>query len=336
MRLLAGKQGFLRLTAVASSALMVTLIATEGLGQAHERVVRNSQVKAPVVGDRGLPTPPPAGKGPVVQTGKVTHVADGDTLDVDIYGDGTSRPKRVRVTGINTMELTTYARDSSRLRGECHGVEATKRARQLLLGKEVRLTAREMSSKSGERLRRAVAFQDGGQWRDFGSIMLDEGHANWLSNGTEYTWNQYYAALAKRSASRGIGIWNTSACGAGPSAGARLKVRVNWDAPGNDRANKNGEYFAITNEGSASVSLGGWWVRDGVPYRRFTFPARTSLAPGQTLYVHVGSGTNSGNRFYWGQSGSVFDNANGAPKHEGDGGYLFDPQGDLRAWHQYS
>ena len=40
--------------------------------------------------------------------GKVTFIADGDTINVDIDGDGTHTPKRIRITGIQAMEQTTY------------------------------------------------------------------------------------------------------------------------------------------------------------------------------------------------------------------------------------
>ena len=41
------------------------------------------------------------------------------------------------------------------------------------------------------------------------------------------------------------------------------------------------------------------------------------------------------NRFYWFQRSSVFENARDDGFHTGDGGYLFDPHGDLRAHSMY-
>jgi hypothetical protein len=50
-----------------------------------------------------------------------------------------------------------------------------------------------------------------------------------------------------------------------------------------------------------------------------------------TLYV--GRGANTATSFFWGYRKAVFDNedSHGA----GDGAYLFDPEGDLRAWMIY-
>ena len=270
----------------------------------------------------------------VVATGRVTFVADGDTVDVDLDGDGTAVPVRVRVTGIQAMELSVYSRHLDRIRGECHGVEATKRMYALVFGKPVRLTSRSASSRSGTRLRRSVAVELDGTWRDVGQILVSEGHALWMSRADEYDYNRDYAARAVQAASAGIGIWDRDFCGSGPDQGAPLTVRANWDAPGYDSQNVNGEYIQVTNAGPTAVPISGWWVRDS-HLRRFTFPTGTVVPARGSIYVHAGSGTSSATRFYWGQAGPVFENVTGSPTYEGDGAYLFDPQGDLRAWHQY-
>jgi hypothetical protein len=58
--------------------------------------------------------------------------------------------------------------------------------------------------------------------------------------------------------------------------------------------------------------------------RRFTFPRGTVVPPGATVTVHVGTGPSSGLTFHWGLRETIFQNI-------GDGAYLFDPDGDLRA-----
>ena len=65
-------------------------------------------------------------------TGKVTLIADGDTIDVDIAGDGTGAARRVRMTGYNATELFRYSNYPNRRRGECHGVSAANRLQQLI------------------------------------------------------------------------------------------------------------------------------------------------------------------------------------------------------------
>jgi endonuclease YncB( thermonuclease family) len=271
--------------------------------------------------------------------GRVVHVADGDTLDVDVWGDGTSRPIRVRLTGINAMELTRYANDPQKWRGECHAVAAARRLYSLVYGKTVRLTAQDARSRSGQRYRRRVWVYSGGAWRDVALILLAEGHGLFLPNATEYAPNKAAAAAAEYAAHRGRGLWDTGACGVGPAQAADLRVRVAWDAPGNDAANVNGEYIQVSNHSPYTVDLSGWWVRDSAArgYRQhgFVFPVGTRLGGGAAIYVHPGYGTNTATHLYWRIGSPIFENATGSPTYMGDGGYLFDPQGDLRAWQQY-
>jgi endonuclease YncB( thermonuclease family) len=56
-----------------------------------------------------LPFGQPAGPTCYFWTGDVTFVADGDTIDVDIHGDGNSTPAAIRFIGINAMGLRTYS-----------------------------------------------------------------------------------------------------------------------------------------------------------------------------------------------------------------------------------
>ena len=48
-----------------------------------------------------------------VVTGKVVSVGDGDTIDVDVAGDGAGLPWHVRITGLQAMELTRYSTSAS-------------------------------------------------------------------------------------------------------------------------------------------------------------------------------------------------------------------------------
>ena len=272
-----------------------------------------------------------------VWTGKVSFVADGDTLDVDLDGDGTRRPARVRITGIQAMELTRYTSYPSRRRGECHGLAAAARVERLLRAGRgrVRVTAQNPASRSGGRLRRSIAARIGGRWRDVGSALLAEGHALWLPNPVEYAWNATYHRLAAGAAAAGQRLWDPAACRPGPSAGADLAADVNWDADGNDFANVNGEWVEIANRSAFAAPVGGWTVRDSA-LRRFRLPAGTVVPAGGSIRVRVGSGTPTASTFYWGMREPVFENASADGRGIGDGAYLFDADGDLRAHATYA
>ena len=129
-------------------------------------------------------------------------------------------------------------------------------------------------------------------------------------------------------------MYHTDTRGVGPYQGAKLSVEVHYDADGADDQNVNGEWIRVGNASAQAVPIGGWWVRDS-GLRRYTFPAGTVVPAHAGVFVHVGSGTATATHKYWRLPTSIFVNATGRTGALGDGGYLFDPSGDLRAWTQY-
>ena len=268
----------------------------------------------------------------------VVKVSDGDTISADIDGASTAEPTRIRLTGVQAMELTRYAKKRGRV-GECLGVDATERLEELIeaSGNRVRLAAIDRASSSGKRLRRHVAVLQNGAWVDAGAVLLQEGLALWMASDTEWAWNSRYSRVAQDAAARKVGIWDGKSCGLdGLSAAANsLELKVKWNAGGDDGRNLNGEWVRITNTSRLSpVPLGGWWFRDS-NLRRFNFPEGAVLPAGGSLRVRVGVGQNDRNTYHWALSSPAFDNATNDRRQMGDGGYLFDPRGNLRAHVQY-
>jgi endonuclease YncB( thermonuclease family) len=266
-------------------------------------------------------------------TGKVTFVADADTIYVDVEGDGTRRGLPVRVTGVNAMEQTTYTSRASARRGECHSVEATNRLEQLLKPAKykVRLLAQDPASRSGKRLRRSIAVRSKGRWVDVGRTLVGEGHAIWLPNRREYAWNRDYSILQLRAQRAQQNLWDADACGFGPNEGQPTRLLVNWDADGDDSLDPNGEWVRITNLDPVNpLPLGGWWLRDSA-LRRLVFPDWAQVPPGGHVTIYDGIGDDTENEFYWGLRSAAFENVTRDERQMGDGAYLFDPQGDLRA-----
>ena len=280
----------------------------------------------------------PDGTGPDCRawTGRVTFVADGDTVDVNLRGDGTARPVRVRMVGIQAMEMTRYSRYRSRRRGDCHAVAATNRLEDVVRAarRRVRVLAQDPRSRARTRLRRLLQVRRGGRWADVAEILLREGHVLWDPGHAEWAMNGIHFRAAQQGAASGRRLYDPDTCRTGPSQSAPLRLRVNWDAAGNDHANPNGEWVRVRNDGGAAVAIGGWWIRDSA-FRRFTFPARASIPAGGAVTLYVGRGDRAGTTFHWGLSAPAFENVSGAPRHMGDGAYLFDPHGDLRAWDLY-
>jgi endonuclease YncB( thermonuclease family) len=265
----------------------------------------------------------------------VTFVGDGDTISVRLDNRRKDPPQRIRVTGIQAMEEHVYTTNVAQRRGECQAGEATARLEGLIRRSRnrVQLAAQSDASRSRGRPLRLVRVRIGGRWRDVGRILLDEGLVLPLAFKSEWALNATYSKLAQRAAEKRMGVWNSYYCGPGPEDLAYLRVWVNSDAPGNDGDNPNGEWVKVRNlDPTKPVSLAGWWLRDS-GLRRYTFPAGVTVPAGGTVTMFVGAGTNTASDFFWGQASGVFDNA--TSEGGGDGAYLFDTEGDLRAWMVY-
>lgn len=107
---------------------------------------------------------------------------------------------------------------------------------------------------------------------------------------------------------------------------------VNYNAPGDDNDNPNGEWVVIRNSGNQDVDMSGWKLYDDA-YRRGTardhiliFPSGFILRAGQSVTVYTGQGRNTGSQLYFGRSpgkyAAIWNN-------DGDCAYLVDDQGSL-------
>ncbi len=271
---------------------------------------------------------------------------DGDGIKATIDGRGSDEHK-VRLTGVNSMELHEYGLNDER--GECHAVAATRRLRHLIdvandnKRGRVRLAAQDLATAvSGDRLRRSVAIQIDGKWRDLGRILVAEGHVLPHINNSEWAWNTTYRHLAQRAAFNGRKLWNTEYCGVGPRQGDvdnKVDMYVHWDAEGVDTENLNGEWVRLRNRSDRAIDIGGWWLRDSDTRRRhgrgYTFPSTAKIPAYGTITLHVGDGTNGSGHYYFKQQGAIFDNVSYDKLGIGDGAYLFDKDGDLRKWQMY-
>jgi endonuclease YncB( thermonuclease family) len=264
--------------------------------------------------------------------GKATFIDDGDTIDVDIDGDGTHTPRRVRFTGINAMELRRYSKYANRRRGACHARAAALRVQRLVhhSHRRVRLAAMHPSSRAGRRLRRQISVRVNGVWTDLGAIEVSEGLALWLPSHREWAWNRGYAALAKQAQAARLNVYNPIACGVGAARGIQLGMRLRYDAPHNDSKHVNGEHARIINPTASRIPIGGWWFRDSA-LRRFRFPRWAAIRPHRSVIVKMGHGRNHGRVFHWGLGAPPLENPTYDRRWLGDGGYLFDRHGNIRA-----
>ena len=156
-------------------------------------------------------------------------------------------------------------------------------------------------------------------------IIIITGSFNY-SNAVENTNNENLLIINSTTVATTYGqeftkIWDESLAEETPPQQQSVEISyVNYDAPGNDYDNLNGEYVTIQNSGSENVDLSGWRLVDAASHT-FTFPSFT-LAPGSTVTVYTGSGTNTQTSLYWGSSSPIWNN-------DHDTAYLYDSSGEL-------
>ena len=262
---------------------------------------------------------------------EVRSVNDGDTMDVDVRGDGTTASRRIRFAGVQAMEQTAYAQRHRQ--GYCHAVEATERVERLVRRSKgiVRLAAQDPLSMSQRRYIRTVAVRVHRRWTDVGTILMREGRALWWPSWRESATNLSYGTLIQRAIAAGRGLFDPDGCGVGPSPTSPLALTVNWDAEGADNSNPSGEWVKVRNLDPVNpVALGDWHLRDS-GLRSYVFPPQAVVPPGGSLTVNVGTFGDDATTFPWGLRAPVFSNVTHDEIAMGDGAYLFDPVGNVRA-----
>ncbi len=99
-----------------------------------------------------------------------------------------------------------------------------------------------------------------------------------------------------------------------------ITLFVNYDAPGSDTENMNGEYVIITNNGNKTIDMTNWTIKDEATHI-YEFPS-IELSPNINLTLYTGAGDNTKTELYWNSKDPIWNN-------DGDTAFLFDENGDL-------
>ncbi|MFB6096029.1 MAG: lamin tail domain-containing protein [Haloferacaceae archaeon] len=299
-------------------------------------------------GTTGTATPTPVPASRPQTTATITRVVDGDTMHVR-FPDGST--DTIRLLGVDTPE--TYGESDP---AEFEGVPDTPAGRECLSTWGERATAYATDRLDGETVELGFDPQEGRRgyygrllayvWidgRQFNYDLIREGYARMYDSN--FVERPRYAPAEERARAARRGLWtcvspadggaSTTATDGGATAsptadgsGSPVGVAVHADAPGNDNENLNGEYVTLTNRGDAALDLSGWTVADEADHT-YAFVDGTSLAPGESITLYTGSGTDTATERYWGESRAVWNN-------DGDTVYVRDADGDLVTTHQYS
>ena len=95
----------------------------------------------------------------------------------------------------------------------------------------------------------------------------------------------------------------------------QVAMKVNYDAPGDDQTNPNGEYVALTLKGTKAVDLSYTTLWSHGNTRELG--GGTVLKPGERMIIHMGKGTNTRLNHYWGKTYAPLTNSGGThdPAH---------------------
>ena len=82
---------------------------------------------------------------------------------------------------------------------------------------------------------------------------------------------------------------------------------INYDPPGSDKENLNGEWVEIENIGDNIIYLEGWSISDEYGHTYY-FPNDFRLEPGERVKIHTGSGKDTEHDLYWQRNWPVWNN----------------------------
>lgn len=132
----------------------------------------------------------------------VVKVVDGDTVDLNING----KVERIRLIGMNTPETV-----DPRKPVECFGKEASNRAKELLIGKSVKIESDPTGDTRDkyDRLLLYIFLSDG---TNFAKKMIMEGYAYEYTYDGLYKYQAEFKQAQKYAEDNQLGLWAPGVC----------------------------------------------------------------------------------------------------------------------------
>ncbi|MDP2655976.1 MAG: thermonuclease family protein [bacterium] len=151
----------------------------------------------------------------------VSNVTDGDTIKVGI--DGTLQT--VRMIGMDTPETV-----DPRVTVQCFGVEASNKAKELLLGKKIRIE-KDTSQNERDIYGRLLGYVYREDGLFFNKYMIEQGYAHEYTYIIPYTYQAEFKDAEKVAKENEKGLWSPSACDGDTTSSVPSSV---LDSPSSD------------------------------------------------------------------------------------------------------
>lgn len=256
-------------------------------------------------GDTTVVTPPPGSlpdRPAELETGTVTWIVDGDTLEIDASGD----TLEVRLIGVNAPE-----------QGECFADAALDYMIESVKGREVGIE--EVGVDQFDRVLANIWVDD----QLLNLVLVRSGMAIAQTpdpanpTGADMLDAEDVAYLS------GEGMWAPTACGDSPEYSVELDLGQ-VDPPGPDDEVIDDEYIVVVNRGTGILDLAGWTLRDESSRNRLVFSEGDTIGPGEEITVSSGCTTSPG----WCSDTPIWNN-------DGDMALLLDDEGNVVARARY-
>jgi len=133
---------------------------------------------------------------------KVVSVVDGDTIKLNIKGT----VETIRLIGIDTPETVHPSKPV-----ECMGMEASNKAKELLLGKMVRFET-DNTQDTRDRFGRLLGYVFLPEGTNFGEVMIRSGFANEYTYSKPYKYQEAFKTAEQIARNDRVGLWKDGVC----------------------------------------------------------------------------------------------------------------------------
>ena len=132
----------------------------------------------------------------------VTHVVDGDTIDISMEG----KSVRIRLLGINTPETVDPRRPV-----QCFGKDASNRAKEILSGKWVSVES-DLSQDAYDKYGRKLLYVYTADGTLFNKQMIRDGYAHEYTYRYPYKYQEVFRAAEHDARIHERGLWAKDSC----------------------------------------------------------------------------------------------------------------------------
>ena len=152
---------------------------------------------------------------------KVSGVVDGDTIKINMNG----KIETLRLIGLDTPETL----DPRKL-VQCFGKEASNKAKELLIGKKVRIET-DSSQGSKDKYNRTLAYiylEDG---LFYNKYMIEQGYAHEYTYNVPYKYQSEFKEAVRKAQESKLGLWSPDTCNGITTSAKKPKATSNVVVP---------------------------------------------------------------------------------------------------------